>query len=83
MTHAIRQIEQALGDGIKKPSNREKGNIPVVRKSIIAARKIKAGEIFNAENMTTKRPGTGVSPMKWDEIIGKVALKEYQQDDLI
>lgn len=83
MMLAIRQIEQALGSGIKKPSESEKANIGVVRKSITAARNIKIGETLDAENMTVKRPGHGLSPMRWDEILGKIAQKNYQADDLI
>ena len=83
MTHAIRNIEQALGDGIKKPSKSEARNIPIARKSLVAARKIEIGEVFSEENVTIKRPGNGINPMRWDEMIGQVALKCYKEDDLI
>ena len=83
MVQAIRDIEQALGHGIKRPSPSEINNIPVARKSIVAARAIKKGEIFSEENLTVKRPGSGISPMQWDEIIGKIAGKNFQADDLI
>jgi len=83
MVMAIRNIEKAMGDGIKKPSNSEKKNIPIVRKSIVVKRPIKEGEVFSEDNLTVKRPGTGISPMKWDEMIGKRADREYQKDDLI
>ena len=83
MVHAIRNIEKALGKGIKKPSPSELKNKPIARKSIVAARDIKKGEIFNDENITVKRPGSGISPMRWDEMIGKKVSKDYKQDDLI
>ncbi len=83
MIVAIRNIEKALGDGIKMPSSSEKPNIAVARKSIVANQTIKVGEIFTEENKIVKRPGNGISPMKWDEIIGSVADKDYQADELI
>jgi N,N'-diacetyllegionaminate synthase len=83
MVAAIRHIEQAFGDGEKKPSPGELRNIPVVRKSIFAKRNIKKGDFFSKDNLTTKRPGTGISPMRWDEIIGSVAKKDYLEDELI
>lgn len=83
MVHAIRHIVLALGDGIKKPSKSEMKNIAIARKSIVAARPIKVGEAFSADNISIKRPGGGISPMKWDEVIGTVARKDYQSDDLI
>jgi N,N'-diacetyllegionaminate synthase len=84
MVKAIRNIEQAIsGDGIKKPSESEMKNIEIARKSIVTSTQILKGEIFTEENLTIKRPGTGISPMKWDEVIGKVATKDYSTDDLI
>ena len=83
MVQAIRNIEKALGNGIKKPSPSELKNKPVARKSIVAARDIKEGEEFTEENLTAKRPGTGISPMRWDEILGKHAQKKYVEDELI
>lgn len=83
MVTAIRNIEVALGDGIKRPTPSEATNKPIARKSLVASRGIKAGEIFTAENLTTKRPGTGISPMRWDEIIGKNAQRDYAADELI
>lgn len=83
MVLAIRNIEKAFGDGIKKPSKSESSNIAIVRKSIVAKTKITKGDIFSEKNITTKRPGSGISPMKWDEIIGLVALKNYEEDELI
>lgn len=83
MVKAIREIEIALGDGIKKISEVEAGNKIVARKSIIAKKDIKKGEIFSEDNLTIKRPGTGISPMKWNEIIGKEANKEYKKEENI
>ncbi len=83
MVSAIRNIERALGNGIKEVSNSERPNIAVARKSIIANQSIKKGEIFTSENLAIKRPGTGISPMKWKEVIGTVAQKDYSPEDLI
>lgn len=83
MVQAIRHIEQAMGDGIKKPSKSEVKNIAIARKSIVAARQILAGEVFSEDNITIKRPGNGINPMRWDEVIGTVAQREYGSDDLI
>ncbi len=83
MVHAVRNVEQALGAGIKMLSDSEKKNISVARKSIVAGRKIKKGERFTEENLTTKRPGTGISPMKWEEILGRLAKRDYEKDELI
>jgi sialic acid synthase SpsE len=83
MVQAIRNIEFALGDGIKRPSPSELKNRPIARKSIVASRNIKAGELFSEDNLAAKRPGTGISPMCWDEIIGKIARRNFAVDDLI
>jgi N-acetylneuraminate synthase len=83
MVAAIRNVEQALGDGIKRASASELENRPVARKSIVASRAIQAGELFSAENMTTKRPGSGISPMRWDEIIGRTAPRDFAADEFI
>jgi len=83
MVDYIRNIELSLGEGIKQPSPSEIKNLNIVRKSIVAARKIEKGELFCEENLTTKRPGNGISPMRWDKIIGHKAKKEYFEDDLI
>jgi len=83
MVAAIRNIEQAMGDGIKKPSLCEEKNLPIVRKSIVAARDIRKGERFSVENLAVKRPGTGISPMEWDSVVGRVADRDYSKDDLI
>ena len=83
MVHAIRNIEKAFGNGIKKPSPSELKNKPIARKSIVAACDIRKGEPFTEKNLTAKRPGTGINPMRWDEVIGQKAIKDYQQDELI
>ena len=83
MVSAIRNIEKALGGNEKKPSPSEGINIDIVRKSIVATKTIKKGELLSNDNISTKRPGTGLSPMKWDEVIGTVASKNYQSDELI
>lgn len=83
MVRAVRNIEMALGDGIKQPSRSEKKNIPIARKSIVAACSIDAGETFTEDNLAVKRPGSGISPMKWDDIVGGTAGKNYKKDDLI
>lgn len=83
MVKAIRNIEIALGDGIKKPSESELRNIEVVRKSIVAKCNIKRGEVFSEKNLTTKRPGNGISPMRWYEVIGKTAIRDYKEDELV
>lgn len=83
MVRAIRTIEKALGDGIKRPSPSEEKNIAIARKSIVAAKNIKKGETFTEQNITTKRPGTGINPMKWDAILGCTAMRDFQADELI
>lgn len=83
MVDAIRNIEMALGDGIKRPSASERKNIPIARKSIVAIRAIRAGETFTADNIAAKRPGTGISPMRWDEVVGRTASRDYSIDELI
>ena len=83
MVAAIRNIEKAMGNGVKKPSPSEVKNIPIVRKSIVAKKPIRKGERFSEDNLAVKRPGTGISPMKWGDVIGKTADNEYQSDDLI
>lgn len=77
LVSAIRNIEKALGNGIKKPSASEMKNIKVVRKSIVAKRDIKEGEVFSEENLTTLRPAEGISPMRWNEVIGRVAKRDF------
>jgi len=83
MVSAIRNTEKALGSSKKKPSPSESKNIEVVRKSIVASQGIAKGEFLTENNITVKRPGNGISPMKWDEIVGSIAVKDYQADELI
>ena len=83
MVQAIRHIEQALGDGVKMPSMSEQKNIPIARKSILASRSIEIGETFSENNLIVKRPGNGISPMRWDEIIGHKATRNFLADELI
>ena len=84
MVSAIRNIEKAVGgDGTKHVSESEKKNIAIARKSIVAACDIKAGEVFTEDNLTVKRPGNGVSPMRWEEVIGQKAKRDFNEDELI
>lgn len=83
MVSAIRNIQQALGDGIKRPSPSELKNISIARKSIVAIRSIKKGELFCIENLGVKRPGHGISPMRWDELIGQSAWRDFEVDEQI
>ncbi len=83
MVHAIRNIEIALGNGIKKPSPSELKNKPIARKSIVAARNIRKGESFTEENLTVKRSGTGISPMRWDEVLKIKASRNFNEDEII
>jgi len=83
MVKAIRNIEIALGNGIKKPSKSESKNIEIARKVIVAKRDIKKGEKFSEDNLTVKRAGKGISPMRWGEVIGKVTDKDYKEDEVI
>lgn len=83
MVNSIRHIEEAVGDGRKRVSESERKNIAIARRSIIAARNIKAGDTFTEENLTVKRPGKGISPMKWDEVIGQKAKRDFIEDELI
>lgn len=83
MIKSIRNIEKALGSEVKNPTKSELKNIDVVRKSIIASRNIKQGEAFSEYNITTKRPGTGISPMRWFEVLGQKASRNFKEDELI
>jgi N,N'-diacetyllegionaminate synthase len=83
MVSAIRNIELAMGDGIKRLTPGETINMPVARKSLVAARPIKAGEQFTLNNLAVKRPGTGISPMRWDEFLDKKATRNFDVDELI
>lgn len=84
MVAAVRNIELAMqGDGVKRPSRSEAKNRPIARKSLVASRAIRAGEPFTPDNVTAKRPGTGMSPMRWDEVMGQPAPREFAADELI
>ena len=83
MVSAIRNIELAMGNGKKIPSTSEITNIAVARKSIIAKCPIRKGDIFTEDNLTTKRPGNGISPMRWHEVLGMRAIRDFQEDELI
>ena len=83
MVLAIRNIEIAFGDHVKKPSPSESINIDIVRKSIVASQGIKKGDLLTDKNIAIKRPGNGINPMKWDEVIGSIAIKNYNADELI
>ncbi|MCX5811400.1 MAG: N-acetylneuraminate synthase [Proteobacteria bacterium] len=83
MVTAIRNIEEALGNGVKNPSPSETKNMVIARKSIVAFGEIKKGDIFTEKNIAVKRPGTGISPMKWDDVIGRKAKRYFQPDEMI
>lgn len=83
MVAAIRNIEIALGDGVKRLTPSESSNKPVARKSLVAMRRIKAGDVFSEQNITAKRPGTGISPMRWDEVVGRVASRDFAEEEFI
>jgi sialic acid synthase SpsE len=83
MIKSIRNVEVSIGDGIKCVTESEAKNIPIARKSIIASVSIKKGESFTEHNITAKRPGTGISPMLWDTVLGRIAKQDFDQDDLI
>jgi len=83
MVKAIRNMEMALGSSIKKPSQSETPNIKIARKSIVAKDNIKKGEILTKENLAVKRPADGISPMRWDEVVGSIASRDYTEDELI
>jgi N,N'-diacetyllegionaminate synthase len=83
MVTAIRHIEVAMGDGVKRPARSEGANTPLARRSIVAARFIKKGEVFSADAITVKSPATGLSPMRWDDVIGAVAKHDFEEDQVI
>lgn len=83
MTRAIRCVESAIGSGIKEPGQNERGNIAVARRSIVAKTSVRQGEILTPDNITVKRPGTGISPMKWFDVLGTAAVKDYEPDEMI
>jgi N,N'-diacetyllegionaminate synthase len=83
MVKAIRNIELALGDGVKQMMPSERSNREIVRKSLVAIKQINSGDVFSLDNVAAKRPGTGISPMNWDQIVGKKSKRNYLVDDLI
>lgn len=83
MVKCIRNIELALGSSLKKPTDNEIENKKAARRSIVASMPIKAGEVFTSNNLTTKRPGTGISPMRWNEVVGRPSIRNYEKDELI
>jgi N,N'-diacetyllegionaminate synthase len=83
MVISIRNIEKAMGNGIKTPSRSERKNIDIARKSIVARCAIKKGELFSNGNITVKRPGNGISPMRWFDVLGKMAKRDFEEDELI
>ena len=83
MVKSIRNIEKSLGSSFKRPSAEEIKNKKIVRKSIVAQKKINVGEMLTEENLAVKRPGTGISPMRWDEVIGRKANRNFNEDELI
>ena len=83
MIDGIRNIEEALGDGIKRLMPSEASNLWVIRQSIVASRKIKIDELFTTENLATKRAGSGISPMRWEEVLGKKAIRDFHENELI
>jgi N,N'-diacetyllegionaminate synthase len=83
MVVAIRNIELALGSGHKCVSESERKNIEIARKSIVAACPIKRGDVFTEDNLTVKRPGNGISPMRWNEVIGRTAIKDFEEEEMI
>ena len=83
MVRAIRNVQSALGDGVKKPSVGEKKNMIAARKSIVAATNIEKGAYLTRDKLAVKRPGNGISPLKWDEVVGTRAKRDYKKDDLI
>jgi N,N'-diacetyllegionaminate synthase len=83
LVRAIRNIEQAMGDGLKRPTKEELANAAAARKSVVAACPIRAGEVFSRANLTVKRPATGLSPMRWDEIIGRKAPRDFHTDEAV
>jgi N,N'-diacetyllegionaminate synthase len=83
MVKVIRNIELAMGNGIKKPSKSELPNIHIARKSIVAKTKINKGETLTKKNLAVKRPAGGINPMKWDKVVGTKAKKDYNEDEFI
>ena len=83
LVKAVRSVEAALGDGVKRPTRSESKNLPIARKSLVAAHAIRAGEAFSAANLTTKRPGDGRSPFDYWSLLGTSATRGYEEDDVV
>ena len=83
MVQAIRNIEAAMGSKEKFPTDSERKNKEIARKSIVAGKNIKKGEVFTEENLAVKRPGSGISPMNWYDVIGTKAVRDFQEDEII
>lgn len=83
MIKAIRNVEMSIGTGIKEPMPSEKKNIPIARKSIVLAKDVKKGDVLTEDNLTTKRPGNGISPMRWFDVLGTKAIRDFKEDDLL
>ena len=83
MVESIRNIEKSMGNGIKNPSPSEFKNRAIARKSIVALKTIKKGECFSEKNISAKRPGAGISAMKWDEVLGLKAKRDFSMDEMI
>lgn len=83
MVSAIRNISLALGSGVKEPTISELKNRPIARKSIVAKKDIPMGELMTEDNLTTKRPGDGISPMRWEEVLGRRAVRDFKVDEKI
>jgi sialic acid synthase SpsE len=83
MVKAIRNVEAAMGDGIKRPTLGEAKNKHIIRKSLVASQVIRAGDVLSIENVTAKRPGNGITPMRWDEVMGRTAVRDFAVDELI
>ena len=83
MVVAVRNVEKAMGNGVKRPSPSEAKNLTIARKSLVAAHAIQKGEVFCETNLTVKRPGTGLSPMRWDDVLGCKAPRDFEEDALI
>ena len=83
MVVAVRNVEKAIGNGVKRPSPSEAKNLTIARKSLVAAHTIHKGEVFCETNLTVKRPRTGLSPMRWDDVLGCKAPRDFEEDELI
>ena len=83
MVSGIRNVEVALGDGVKRPVEIEYQNRTAIRRSIVASRVIRKGEVLSSSALTVKRPGVGISPMEWDDVVGRLARRDFDKDELI